>query len=296
MKIKEYLKNTTEEIDSHLKKHMSFHNVELKKLYEAMEYSLLSGGKRLRPALALATCELFEQPRSNALPAACAIEMIHTYSLIHDDLPCMDDDTYRRGKLTNHKVFGEAMAVLAGDALLTFAFQIMIEGLKEKKVKASTILNCIHELSLAAGPSGMVGGQSLDLLWENADLEKEKIEAIHSKKTGALLSASIKIGGMIGGASNKELIILDNYGRKLGLAFQIVDDLLDIEGDKKNMGKSPGSDIQRGIRTYPQIAGIQKARNKAAELIGECNTELSSLGKNTEVLHSIADFVLERDH
>jgi geranylgeranyl diphosphate synthase type II len=276
------------------------------RLTEAVRYSLLSGGKRLRPVLVLLAAEACGADESDAMPAACAVEMIHAYSLIHDDLPAMDDDDLRRGQPTNHKVFGEAMAILAGDALLTLAF----ETLGRKVRPASTAGACCAALAVAAGALGMVGGQADDILREqaassgngagnsngNGHLDSlEMLESIHARKTGALLSVSLELGALVAEAGSEERQALAEYGRGLGLAFQITDDLLDVEGDEATVGKRVGKDSDRGKLTFPGLLGVEESRRRAECLVAEACGALAPFGNRAHRLEALAHYVLERN-
>jgi geranylgeranyl diphosphate synthase type II len=262
-------------------------------LYDAMRYSLLAGGKRLRPVLALASCEAVGGKAEDALGLACAVEMIHTYSLIHDDLPCMDDDDFRRGRPTSHKVYGEAVAVLAGDALLTDAFKVLASS-SPRSVLPAAIIETITELANAAGSAGMVGGQVIDLLGEGKPKTIEQLEELHGKKTGALFLAAVRGGARMGGASDAEIESLDAYARALGLAFQVVDDLLDVQGSADQMGKRTQKDQARGKATYPAILGIERSVDLARELERRAHGALASFGERGGPLRHIATFVVER--
>jgi geranylgeranyl diphosphate synthase type II len=258
-----------------------------------MAYSLLAGGKRFRPLLVLLACEACGGETEAALPAACAIEMIHTYSLIHDDLPAMDDDDLRRGRPTNHVVYGEALAILAGDGLLTLAFEIVARDIQP----ASAAAACCADLARAAGMAGMVGGQVADLEAEGRTISTlEELEAIHRRKTGALLSSALTMGARIADASPEMVDRLGQYGRCLGLAFQITDDLLDVRGDQKALGKAVQKDASRGKLTYPVLLGIEASELRARQLIAEACRCLEPLGERRRRLESLAHFVLERDH
>lgn len=264
-----------------------------KVLREAMSYSLLGGGKRLRPVLVLLACESCGGELEAALPAACAVEMVHTYSLIHDDLPAMDDDELRRGRPTNHVQFGEATAILAGDALLTLAFEVMARDLQPFDVAA----RCCTELACAAGAAGMVGGQMADLKWESAGTATlEELESIHRRKTGCLFACSLRMGGLVARAGTETLASLDVYGKSVGLAFQIADDLLDIQGDRERMGKAVRKDAARGKLTYPALLGEQASREKASRLIEQASRSIRPLGEGGRRLDALAHFILQRDH
>ncbi len=262
------------------------------RLAEAMAYSLLAGGKRLRPVLALMAAEACGADPDAALPAACALEMVHTYSLIHDDLPAMDDDDLRRGRPTCHKAFDEATAILAGDGLLTLAFEVVARHTRP----AAAALACVRELAEAAGPAGMVGGQMADLEGEQSpDINVEGLESIHRRKTGALLRAPLRMGALVAGAPEAELAALDAYGRALGLAFQVVDDLLDVEGDAEKMGKRTQKDAGLGKWTYPGLLGVEGSRRKAEALAQEAVAALEPLGGRADRLRDLAWQLLERD-
>lgn len=263
------------------------------RLQEAMAYSLLAGGKRLRPMLVLLACEACGGSVEAAMPAACAIEMIHTYSLIHDDLPAMDDDDMRRGRPTNHVQFGEGMAILAGDGLLTLAFEIIARDVHPPEVAAA----CCVDLANAAGAVGMVAGQVADLEAEQCGVPTlELLESIHRRKTGRLLNSALTLGGRIAGADDTMLNSLTHYGANLGLAFQITDDLLDITGEAAKMGKGVGKDAQRGKLTYPALLGEEASREKARSLITAAVRAIADLGERGGRLEALAHFVLERDH
>jgi geranylgeranyl diphosphate synthase type II len=264
-------------------------------LLEAMRYSLLAPGKRLRPLLVVLAAEACSGNAARALPAACAVEMIHTYSLIHDDLPAMDDDDLRRGLPTCHKRFGEATAILAGDALLTMAFQVLAEHYPGRTGTA-----CCRELARAAGAAGMVGGQADDLAWEQAtNHTAEELEQLHLRKTGALIRACLRLGGFVARpdeeADAERLGRLDAYGRCLGLAFQITDDLLDVEGHADNTGKRVGKDATRGKLTYPGLLGIAESRRRAERLGKEALEHLAPFGAPAEPLRHLVALVLQRD-
>ena len=263
------------------------------RLREAMTYSLLAGGKRLRPVLVLMACEACGGDSEAALPAACAIEMIHTYSLIHDDLPAMDNDDYRRGRLTNHKVFGEALAILAGDGLLTLAFEIMARDVRPAAVAAA----CCADLAVAAGAVGMVGGQVADLEAEElTETSLSTLEAIHRRKTGRLIRSALTLGGRIAGADVATLGVLDHYGTCIGLAFQIADDVLDVTGTQEKLGKGVGKDADHRKLTYPGLVGLERSRQMARDLIDEACAAIAPWGERGQRLEALAHFVLERDH
>ncbi len=261
-------------------------------LWEAMGYSLFAGGKRIRPILTLAACEAVGGKMEDVLPAACAIEMVHTMSLIHDDLPCMDNDDYRRGRLTNHKVYGEAQALLAGDALLAYAFQIMAQT--PSPVPPSRTVEAMELLARASAAEGMMGGQSVDLLSEGKTLPLEALQSLHRMKTGALLKASILCGGILGGAGPPEMAALTRFSEEAGISFQIVDDILDITGSREELGKSPGKDVQSRKATYPALMGLEGAKNAAADHLRLALEALEPLGDRGDELKAIARYIVER--
>ncbi len=267
-------------------------------LRKAMSYSLLAGGKRLRPVLVLMACEACGGNAESALPAACALEMVHTYSLIHDDLPAMDDDDLRRGRPTCHKQFGEALAILAGDALLTLAFEVIAREVQPPEIAAA----CCADLASAAGPVGMVAGQVADLAAEE-DCQKpgfqptlEQLESIHRRKTGRLLTCGLVMGARIAGAEKSLLDRLETFGKSVGLAFQIADDLLDVTGNQAKMGKGVQKDADHGKLTYPSLLGVAPSRERAEDLIRRASEAISPLGPRGRRLEALARFVLERDH
>ena len=265
-------------------------------VYEAMRYSLLAGGKRLRPILCLATCELLGGAESIAMPTACALEMIHTMSLIHDDLPAMDNDDYRRGKLTNHKVYGEDVAILAGDALLTYAFEYV--ATQTKNVPAERTLRVIADLGKAVGAEGLVGGQIVDLASEGlTDVSIETLNYIHTHKTGALLRVSVTSGAILAGADECQIATLSQYANNIGLAFQIIDDILDITATSEALGKSAGKDLTAQKATYPSIWGLEASQQQAQTLIADAKTSvLDSFGTAAQPLVALADFIVDRTH
>jgi geranylgeranyl diphosphate synthase type II len=292
----DYLRDKRTEVERHLAAVLRPQPGLPASLLEAMQYSLLAPGKRLRPILVLMAAEACGG-RGDPWPAACAVEMIHAYSLIHDDLPAMDDDDLRRGQPTCHKKFGEALAILAGDALLTMAFQVLAEGYPDRTASA-----CCRELARAAGAARMVGGQVDDLAWEQGgEASIEGLEYLHQRKTGALIRASLRLGALAAYANRNSpppselLERLDGYGRCLGLAFQIVDDLLDVEGDAGQTGKRVGKDAARGKLTYPGFLGVADSRRRAERLGREAWQQLEPLGTDAARLRGLVSFVLERD-
>ncbi len=262
-------------------------------LREAMRYSLLAGGKRLRPILCLAACELTGEDSEKAMSTAVAIEMIHTMSLIHDDLPAMDNDDLRRGRPTNHMVYGDALAILSGDALLTRAFEMV--AIRSPNVPAERLLKVVGELSLVAGAPGLVGGQVEDLECEGKEVDLETLEFIHIHKTGALLKASVVCGALIGGADDQLLKALSTYANGIGLAFQIIDDILDVTASSEVLGKTAGKDLLADKTTYPKLLGLDESRKRAKELIGKSKDILGPWSKKASPLIALADFIISRD-
>ena len=263
-------------------------------LIKAMRYSLFAGGKRLRPILCMAGAEMVGGQGGDVLPVACALELIHTYSLIHDDLPLMDDDDLRRGKPTNHKVFGDAIALLAGDGLLTEAFSLMTSSHAVGKIPPGRLLEAIRMISVAAGYGGMVGGQVVDMQWEGKKADLETVNFLHTHKTGALITASVTSGALVGGAGESQVQSVLSYGNKIGLAFQISDDILDVEGDSETMGKMAGADEEKGKSTYPSVLGMGESKKIQSELVQEAVRELKVFGEKAEPLRQIAYYIIER--
>lgn len=263
------------------------------KIYEAMRYSLLAGGKRLRPILCLATCEMAGGTVEMAMPTACALEMIHTMSLIHDDLPAMDNDDYRRGRLTNHKVYGENIAILAGDGLLAYAFEYVAS--QTKNVPPERVLRAIAQLGRAVGAAGLVGGQVVDLESEGKlDVTADTLHFIHTHKTAVLLEACVVSGGILAGLEESDLQRLSRYAQNIGLAFQIIDDILDVTATAEELGKTAGKDLQAQKVTYPSLWGIEESRRQAQSLIATAKEELTSFGEKAKPLIALADFITNR--
>lgn len=285
----EILKN---EVNQYLTTYFQDKNDYNKLIYEAMAYSINVGGKRIRPILMLLTYSMYKSNYKNILPMACAVEMIHTYSLIHDDLPCMDNDDLRRGMPSNHKKFGEGVAVLAGDALLNEAFNVMLSCDIEHSVKIETM----KILSYSSSAEGMIGGQIVDILSENRSISEKELYYMHSKKTGELIRSSIVCGAILGGASKEEIKILDEYGKKLGLVFQIKDDILDVEGDKEKLGKNVNVDSDNDKTTFVTLYGIEQCKRMAKNITDECFKLLYSLDRETKELEDITSFLLLRDY
>ena len=262
-------------------------------IWESMRYSLLAGGKRLRPILCLETCKVLCGSYEHAIPTACAIEMLHTQSLIHDDLPCMDNDDYRRGKLTNHKKFSESTAVLAGDALLSFAPQIIIQKTPES-VAAQTVLKVLEEFLVSAGAEKLIAGQVVDIDSEGKQIDKKTLTFIHENKTGALFKLSIRAGAILGNADEKMIQALTMFAEKLGLAFQIMDDILDVTSTLEELGKTPGKDVLEEKATYVSLYGLDEAKNQVASLCGSACDILKENNIESNILTGIVESISER--
>lgn len=289
MEFTAYYENQRQLVENFLKTRLARKGIS--RVDEAMEYSLLAGGKRIRPILLMATAEALGVKGYNFLPVACGLEMIHTYSLIHDDLPCMDNDDYRRGRLTNHKVYGEAMAVLAGDGLLTLAFEVMLE---QKNVPAPALIETVREMAMCAGNFGMVGGQGLDLEFEGKEITPEQLRKLHSGKTGALFIAAVRGGAHLAGANEQELLALTKFADLLGLAFQIEDDILDVVGTEAELGKPVGSDAKNNKSTYVSLYGLEAARELSNKTVEEANQCLEMFGEKAEPLREIIKLMCNR--
>ena len=291
--LKTYLETSKQSIEQWLSTVLNSPIPEYKRLYEAMNYSLLQGGKRIRPILTKAVLEAMKVDASLYKEFLCALECIHTYSLIHDDLPAMDNDDYRRGNLTNHKVYGDGMAILAGDGLLTYAFQLCSENTTasaEQKIKA------IQCLATAAGPEGMVGGQAFDLLSEGKHIPLEELKILHSGKTGALFNAAIELGLILSNANQAKYAAYMTYANCLGLLFQITDDILDVTGTIEELGKTPGSDIRQDKSTYVSLLGLDEARNEAHAVAQKAHAALATIEDDTHILSAIIDYLMDRTH
>jgi geranylgeranyl diphosphate synthase type II len=289
-----YMTRCKEAVESHLETALPSAETFPRPLYEAMRYSLFAGGKRIRPAFVVAGAEAVGGQLESALPFAAALEMIHTYSLIHDDLPAMDNDDLRRGEPTNHIVFGEGMAVLAGDGLLTDAFFVMTRPAVLAAHPPERVLHAISTIAYAAGRGGMVSGQALDLTSEGQEIDLPTLEFLHTHKTGALIRAAAVVGGLAGGGEEAALERLARYAERVGLAFQIADDLLDVEGATETLGKPAGSDQGRSKATYPALLGASEAKRRARELVDSAISFLAPFGSAAEPLRALARFVLER--
>ena len=294
MEFKDILKQKIDYIETLLNKYMPKEEGYQQTIIKAMNYSLKAGGKRLRPILTLESCKIVGGKEEDAIPFAMAVEMIHTYSLIHDDLPALDNDDLRRGKPTNHKIFGEGMATLAGDALLNYAFELMLSSSIDKE-DSNKYLKAINEVAKHAGIYGMIGGQVVDVESENKIIDKDKLDFIHLNKTAAMIVGCMRAGAIIGGASEEELEKVTKYGRNIGLSFQIVDDILDITGDEETLGKPIGSDIENHKSTYPSLLGLEKSREIARQLIEEGKSSIDGLSSEIDFLNQLGDYIISRD-
>jgi geranylgeranyl diphosphate synthase type II len=292
--IQRYLERQREKVDRFLDQAVPDGQAAPKILYESMRYSLLGGGKRIRPILTLAAAEAVGSQNDNILPFAAALEFIHTYSLVHDDLPAMDNDDFRRGRPTNHKTFGEGMAILAGDALLTMAFELCSNPKLKDSVPQDRQVQIIQELAVGSGHGGMVGGQVLDIQAENQDIDLGSLQTIHNFKTGRLIRASVRIGGIFGGASSSQLDSLTGYSEDIGLAFQIADDVLNMTGTREELGKDAGTDAKRGKKTYPTFYGVEGARELAEQCIRRAINRLDEFDQKADPLRAIADYIISR--
>jgi len=292
MDIKKYLHKNKQIIDKAMEKYLSISGSP-KTIIDSMKYSCLLPGKRIRPILVLAACEAVGGNISCAVSTACALEFIHVFSLIHDDLPAMDNDDWRRGSPSNHKKFGEAMAILAGDALITLSFSIIAQ---DKKLDDRQKSNIILEISKSIGPLGLVGGQVYDLQFEGKKITFDELKLIHLMKTAPLITSAVVCGGIIGGATKDGLKSLAKFGRHLGLAFQIVDDILDIEGSFEKTGKAPGKDLKKKKATYPALIGIEKSKDFAAREINMALSSLNKFGSRAEYLRKIASYSIKREN
>jgi len=288
-----YLQDRRKIVEEALHWYLPAENNTPPEIYKAVHYSVFAGGKRIRPILCLAAVEATGGDLASATPVACALELIHTYSLIHDDLPAMDNDDFRRGKPTNHKIFGENIAILAGDALLTEAF-VLLSRTEKIKFSAEKRLAVIQEIAQAAGIAGMIGGQTMDVLAEKSKPDADVLYEIHRRKTGALITAAVKSGAIISGARENKLQALTTYGLNVGLAFQIADDILNVEGDRELMGKGTGSDAALGKVTYPSLMGMDQAKEKLRQHIDTAIDSLSIFDKRALPLRLIAGYVMER--
>ncbi|MFH1073901.1 MAG: farnesyl diphosphate synthase [Candidatus Firestonebacteria bacterium] len=295
MNFKKYLNSRCALVDKALDKMMPERAEYPSIINQAMRYSVFAGGKRVRPVLVIMAAEALGYEASRVMPTACAMELIHTYSLIHDDLPCMDDDDYRRGKLTNHKVYGENMAVLGGDGLLTLAFELIAENAEIKGVNPLNVVKALRIIANGAGTRGMVGGQVVDIISENKKVSEPVLQYIHTHKTGALIRASILSGAVLCGANEREYGVLRIYGEHIGLIFQITDDILNVTGDEKKLGKAVGSDAKRKKMTYPSLFGLKQSREEVELLCEKAKAAVKPFGKKAEAMMALVDFLKNRD-
>lgn len=296
MEISRYLEDKRREVDHFLNQVIPAENLEPTTLHEAMRYSVFAGGKRIRPILALAAAEAFGEPPKAALAVASSLELIHTYSLIHDDLPAMDNDDYRRGKLTNHKVYGEAMAILSGDALLTLAFELCSRADLLQGLHPAQQVHIIYELAVGSGHLGMVGGQVLDIQAERKDIDLDALQTIHVHKTGKLIRAAVRMGALTSSADADQLQHLTGYAEDIGLAFQIADDVLNVTGTREQLGKNAMTDAQRGKKTYPTFYGVEGARRLADQCVERAIGRLAGFDANADPLRELATYITARQN
>lgn len=291
-----YLEQKRQDVDRFLDQVIPTEKIEPTTLHEAMRYSLFAGGKRIRPILALAAAEAVGNPPPSVLAIASSLELIHTYSLIHDDLPAMDNDDYRRGKLTNHKVYGEAMAILAGDALLTLAFELCSRPDLMERLDPQRQVQILYELAVGSGHLGMVGGQVLDIQAENKDIDLAALQTIHAHKTGMLIRAAVRMGAIASCASADQLQHLTGFAEDIGLAFQIADDVLNVTGTREQLGKNAMTDAQRGKKTYPAFYGVDGARSLADQCIERAIGRLSRFDTKADPLRGLAKYITSRQN
>jgi len=292
--IQVYLDTQRNRVDGFLEKVLPSPTIEPAVLYQSMGYSLLAGGKRIRPILVIAAAQAFGYDKDDMLPLAAALECVHTYSLIHDDLPAMDNDDYRRGRLTNHKVYGEGLAILAGDGLLTMAFELCsLEG-NGNSFSSEQQLAILRELARGSGHQGMVGGQVMDIQAENQEIDLSHLQRIHAYKTGRLIRAAVRIGGIIGGATSAQLEAITDYADDIGLAFQIADDVLNMVGNREVLGKDAGTDEKRGKKTYPSFFGVEGARQLGEQGVERAISRLNGFGPSADPLRQIASYIMAR--
>ncbi len=296
MDITSYLSRKKDSVDKTLEKLVPPAKIFPSSVHEAMRYSLFAGGKRVRPILAIAAAEALGAKTVGLLPLAGALELIHTYSLIHDDLPAMDNDDFRRGRPTCHKAYGEAIAILAGDGLLNMAFEVLSDPRRLKSVPPNRLIAIIREISTASGVFGMVGGQVVDMESEGRDIDFPTLEYMHTHKTGMLIRASVRIGALYGRAGKRHFTALTHYGEMVGLAFQIADDILDITGKQEEIGKDVGSDIKKGKKTFPSFYGLEESRRRAVEIVDKAVTALKDFDRKADPLRELAKYIINRVH
>ncbi len=294
MDIKAYLAKKKDLVDWSLEKLVPPAKMFPQAVHEAMRYSLFAGGKRVRPILAVAAAESLGAKTRGLLPIAASLELIHTYSLIHDDLPAMDDDDFRRGRPTCHRVYGEAMAILAGDGLLNMAFEVLSDPRRRKDVPAQRLLAITKEIATAAGVFGMVGGQVVDIQSEGKEIDFPTLEYIHTHKTGALIRTSVRVGALFARAGKRQFAALSRYGELVGLAFQIADDILDVTGKQEDTGKDVGSDLKKGKKTFPSFYGLEESRRRANEVAERAVAALEGFGRKADPLRELAKYTVTR--
>jgi geranylgeranyl diphosphate synthase type II len=296
MDITSYLSRKKDSVDKTLEKLVPPAKTFPSPVHEAMRYSLFAGGKRVRPILAIAAAEALGAKTAGLLPVAGSLELIHTYSLIHDDLPAMDNDDFRRGRPTCHKVYGEAIAILAGDGLLNMAFEVLSDPRQLTSIPANRLIAIIKEISTASGVFGMVGGQVADMGSEGKDIDFPTLEYIHTHKTGALIRASVRVGALYARAGKRQFTALTHYGEMVGLAFQIADDILDITGKQEEIGKDVGSDIKKGKKTFPSFYGLEESRRRAVEVVDKAVIALKDFDRKADSLRELAKYIINRAH
>jgi geranylgeranyl diphosphate synthase type II len=294
MDIKTYLARKKNAVDKALEKLVPNGKAFPPAVHEAMRYSLFAGGKRVRPILAIAAAEALGAKTNDLLPIAASLELIHTYSLIHDDLPAMDNDDLRRGRPTCHKVYGEAIAILAGDGLLNMAFEVLSDPRRLKAVPANRLIAVIREIATASGVFGMVGGQVVDIQSEGKEIDFPTLEYIHTHKTGALIRSSVRVGALYAKAGKRQFAALTRYGELAGLAFQIADDILDITGKQEETGKDVGSDLKKGKKTFPGFYGLEESRRRAVEVVDKALASLQGFGRAADPLRELAKYIINR--
>ncbi|HEV3410076.1 MAG TPA: farnesyl diphosphate synthase [Chthoniobacterales bacterium] len=293
MELKRYLAARQKEIERALQRYLPNESTKPATIHKAMRYSLFAGGKRLRPILCLAAAEACSGATAPALPLACAVECIHTYSLVHDDLPCMDNDDLRRGRPTSHKVFGEGIAVLAGDALLTIAFEIATAA---EATPRYSLRDMLRDLAIAAGSRNLIAGQVADLEAEGQPVDRAGLRYIHENNTAAMLAVAVRLGAMSANANQQQLAAMTNFGHSLGLAFQVIDDILDVTQTSETLGKSAGKDLAAQKATYPAIIGLDQSRAEARRLTRKAHEALAIFGADADRLREIANYLLEREY
>jgi geranylgeranyl diphosphate synthase type II len=296
MDIKAYLAKKKDIVDKTLEKLVPPAKAFPASVHEAMRYSLFAGGKRVRPILAIAAAEALGAKTADLLPIAGSLELIHTYSLIHDDLPAMDNDDFRRGRPTCHKVYGDAIAILAGDGLLNLAFEVLSDPGRLKAIPANRLLAVVKEISTASGVFGMVGGQVVDIESEGKEIDFPTLEYIHTHKTGALIRASVRSGALYAKANKRQFTALTRYGEMTGLAFQIADDILDITGKQEEIGKDVGSDLKKGKRTFPSFYGLEESRRRAVEVADKAVLALKDFDRKADPLRELANYIITREN